>query len=250
VEGGFRNPNPDYRRADAWTRWSFLSRRVWQSIVSPRTFTAPRAVASRRGPVSSQGAVVTWVGHATVLVELDGVSVLTDPQWSDRASPLSWMGPRRLSPPGIPFEDLPPIDVVLISHDHYDHLDLPTVRRLAQAHGPLFLVPLGLKAWFEANGIARVEELDWWQSREHRGLRFVCTPTQHFAQRSLWDQNRRLWGSWAVVGRERRFYFSGDTGYFAGFKEIGERLGPFDLAAMAIGAYLPRRMMLPHHVSP
>ena len=107
-----------------------------------------------------------------------------------------------------------------------------------------------MKAWFEANGIARVEELDWWQSREHRGLRFVCTPTQHFAQRSLWDQNRRLWGSWAVVGRERRFYFSGDTGYFAGFKEIGERLGPFDLAAMAIGAYLPRRMMLPHHVSP
>ena len=250
IDGGFRNPSPDYRRADGWTRFSFLSRRVWQSIVSRRAFTAPRAEASRRGPVSAQDAVVTWVGHATVLVELDGVTVLTDPQWSDRASPLSWMGPRRLSPPGIPFDDLPRIDVVLISHDHYDHLDLPTVRRLAQVHAPLFLVPLGMKAWFEANGIARAEELDWWQSREYRGLRFVCTPTQHFAQRSLWDQNRRLWGSWAVVGRERRFYFSGDTGYFAGFKAIGERLGPFDLAAIAIGAYLPRPMMHPHHVSP
>jgi N-acyl-phosphatidylethanolamine-hydrolysing phospholipase D len=203
VVGGFRNTDPNFRRPSGWTRWSFLVRRAWASFTARRDFTAPRTdnegAAIRRGLV---GPSITWIGHATLLVQLDGLNLLTDPQWSARASPLSWAGPQRLSPPGISFEDLPGIDVVMISHDHYDHLDLPTVKRLAQTHNPLFLVPLGLKAWFEANGISRVEELDWWQERDYRGVKFVCLPAQHFSQRSLFDGNTRLWASWAVLGRD------------------------------------------------
>ena len=184
-------------------------------------------------------------------MHVDGVNLLTDPHWGDRASPLSWAGPRRLSRPGVPFESLPPIHAVVISHDHYDHLDVATVKRLAAAHDPLFLVPLGFGRWFAEQGIARVEELDWWQESLVRGVRVVCAPAQHWAQRSPFDLNRRLWASWAVVGPSgRRLYFSGDTGYFEGFREIGRRLGPFDVAALAIGAYLPRALMRPHHVDP
>ena len=195
-------------------------------------------------------ATLTWIGHATLLVQVDGLTILTDPQWSDRAGPTSWIGPRRLSPPGLPFESLPRVDVVVISHDHYDHLDLPTVRRLAATHDPLFLVPLGLKAWFQDNGMTHVEELDWWQEHEQRGVRFVCVPAQHFSQRSLWDASRRLWASWVIAGRERRLYFGGDTGYFDGFKEAGRRLGPFDVAALAIGAYSPAEIMKAVHTTP
>jgi L-ascorbate metabolism protein UlaG (beta-lactamase superfamily) len=145
---------------------------------------------------------------------------------------------------------LPRIDVVLISHDHYDHLDLGTVKRLAETHAPLFLAPLGLKAWFAEQGIDRVEELDWWEERRYGAVRFVCVPAQHFSQRTLWDGNRRLWSSWAVVSSERRLYFGGDTGYFTGFKEAGKRLGPFDVAAIAIGAYLPPEIMKGVHTTP
>ncbi|HXJ82020.1 MAG TPA: MBL fold metallo-hydrolase [Candidatus Methylomirabilis sp.] len=193
---------------------------------------------------------VTWVGHATLLVQIDGINVLTDPHWADRASPVSWAGPKRLTPPGLAFDDLPRIDVVVISHDHYDHLNLQTVTRLAAAHDPLFLVPLGLGGWFADNGLHRVEELDWWQTREYRGVRFVCVPAQHFGQRTPWDANRHLWSSWAVIGARQRFYFSGDTGYFAGFREAGERLGPFDLSAIAIGAYRPAAIMRFVHTTP
>ncbi len=193
---------------------------------------------------------MTWIGHSTLLLQLDGVNVLTDPHWGNRASPLAWAGPRRLGLPGVAFESLPHIDVVIISHDHYDHLDLGTVKRLAAAHDPLFLVPLGLKSWFADHGMTRVVELDWWETRGHGGLRFVCVPAQHFAQRTPWDRDRRLWASWAVVGQSRRFYFGGDSGYFDGFKQAGDRLGPFDLAAIAIGAYVPATIMRFTHTTP
>src|SRR6185503_9889819 len=173
--GGFRNLSPAFGRPSAWTRWSFIGRRAWQSLTAPRAFDAPRVAndgaALRTTPPP---AAITWIGHATLLVQVDGLSILTDPQWSDRAGPASFIGARRLSPPGLAFEQLPRIDVVVISHDHYDHLDLPTVKRLASTHDPLFLVPLGLAAWFRDNGMPHVEELDWWQEREHRGVRFVC----------------------------------------------------------------------------
>ena len=251
VEGGFRNTDPNFSRPSSWTRWSFVLRRLWESSISPRTFDAPRVAndgaALRAGLVNPS---ITWVGHSTLLVQVDGINVLTDPNWGVRASPLSWAGPRRLSPPGLAFEDLPRIDVVVISHDHYDHLNLGTVKRLAETHDPLFLVPLGLKAWFAENGMSRVEELDWWHEHEYRGVKFVCVPAQHFSQRTLWDRNTRLWASWAVLSRERRLYFAGDTGYFVGFKEAGQRLGPFDVAAIAIGAYLPPEIMKAVHTTP
>jgi N-acyl-phosphatidylethanolamine-hydrolysing phospholipase D len=251
AENGFRNPDPNFGRPSGWTRWNFVVRRLLTAAVAPRTFEAPRiandGAALRAGVVNPS---VTWIGHATVLLQLDGINILTDPNWSERASPFTWAGPRRLNPPGLAFEDLPRIDAVVISHDHYDHLDLDTVKRLAETHDPLFLVPLGMKAWFADNGMSRVEELDWWQEHEYRGLRFVCLPAQHFAQRTLWDGNRRLWASWAVQSRERRFYFSGDTGYFPGIIEAGKRLGPFDLAAIAIGAYVPPEIMKTVHLTP
>jgi N-acyl-phosphatidylethanolamine-hydrolysing phospholipase D len=251
VEGGFRNPDLAFFRPSGWTRWSFIVRRAVQSLTSPRTFDAPRVAndgaALRAAPLPS---AITWIGHATLLVQVDGLSILTDPQWSDRAGPTSWFGAKRLGSPGLAFEALPRIDVVVVSHDHYDHLDLPTVKRLAAAHDPLFVVPLGFKAWFADNGMTRVEELDWWQVREHRGVRFVCVPAQHFSQRSLWDGDRRLWASWAIVGREKRLYFGGDTGYFSGFKEAARRLGPFDVAALPIGAYLPPEIMKLVHLTP
>ncbi len=251
VAGGFKNPNPEFKRPDGWTRWSFLVSRVWSSIVSPRTFDTPRVandgVLLRAG---TENPSVTWIGHATLLLQVDGVNVLTDPTWDSRAGPLSWAGPRRLVPPGLAFDDLPRIDVVVISHDHYDHLNLSTVKRLAAAHDPLFLVPLGLAGWFADNGMHRVQELDWWQTRDHLGVRFVCVPAQHFSQRTPWDGSRRLWSSWAVLSRSQRFYFSGDTGYFDGFREAGERLGPFDLAAIAIGAYRPAAIMRFVHLTP
>jgi N-acyl-phosphatidylethanolamine-hydrolysing phospholipase D len=251
VAGGFRNTNPEFRRPDGWTRWGFFARRVWASLVSPRSFDAPRVAndgSALRRRVDNPS--VTWIGHSTLLLELDGTTLLTDPHWGNRASPLSWAGPRRLGAPGLAFESLPRIDVVLISHDHYDHLDLATVKRLASSHDPLFLVPLGLKAWFMDHGMTRVEELDWWETREHRGLRFVCAPAQHFSQRTPWDRDRRLWASWAILGQERRFYFGGDSGYFDGFKEAGDRLGPFDLSAIGIGAYVPATIMRFTHTTP
>ncbi len=248
---GFRNPNADFQRPSTWTRWSFIVRRLWATSMSPRTFVAPR-VANDGASCAPAVSIRALPGSATatLLVQINGVNILTDPQWSERASPVSWGGPRRLSPPGLAFEDLPRIDVVLISHDHYDHLDLNTVKRLAEARDPLFLVPLGLKAWFAENGMTRVEEMDWWQEREYRTVKFVCVPAQHFSQRTLSDANQRLWASWAVLSPERRLYFSGDTGYFAGFKEAGQRLGPFDIAAIAIGAYQPPEIMKAVHLTP
>jgi N-acyl-phosphatidylethanolamine-hydrolysing phospholipase D len=251
VAGGFRNTNPEFKRPDPWTRWAFLARRAWTGLFAPRHIDLAVAPGDGAGiRAGDAGPSITWVGHSTLLVRLPGVNLLTDPHWGPRASPLSWAGPRRLTPPGVAFERLPPIHLVLISHDHYDSLDLGTVQRLAREHDPLFLVPLGLKAWFAQNGITRVEELDWWETREHRGLRVVCVPAQHWSQRGFRDLDTRLWASWVVVGGNRRLFVGGDSGYFDGFRTIGERLGPFDLAAMPIGAYMPAAMMRWSHTTP
>jgi N-acyl-phosphatidylethanolamine-hydrolysing phospholipase D len=250
-ERGFANPDTAHPPASTWVRMRFFVTRMWSTTFSPRSIELPR-VANDGAALRANGTepTVTWVGHATLLVQLDGVNVLTDPQWSDRASPVGFAGPRRVTPPGLRFEDLPPIHLVLISHDHYDHLDVATVKRLAAEHRPRFLVPLGLKAWFADLGITDVEEMDWWQSRTERGLTLTCLPAQHFSGRTLWDRNRRLWSGWAIAGRQKRLFFAGDTAYAGFFTEIGQRLGPFDLAAVPIGAYLPAIIMKASHTTP
>ena len=252
LEHGFRNTNPAFRPPGVWDRVTFIVARTWDMTFHPRTVQFPRAEPAVT-PINTKQSkpTVTWIGHSTLLIQLDGVNLLTDPQWSDRASPVSFAGPKRVMPPGVPFEQLPSIDLVLISHDHYDHLDVATVQRLASRYHPLFLVPLGLRAWFVESGITQVEELDWWEGRTHKGLALTLVPAQHFSGRTLWDGNQRLWGGWSVVGREKRFFFVGDTGYYDGiFKEIGRRLGPFDLAAIPIGAYLPPIIMGMTHTTP
>ncbi len=245
---GFRNLDPGYDYTMLGRTLSLL-RRVVQG--EPDRGALPASVRNDGAALRANGTqpTVTWIGHATLLVQLDGVNILTDPIWSDHAGPLGF-GPRRLVQPGIRFEELPPIHAVVISHDHYDHLDLRTIQQLARTHTPTFFVPLGLREWFADRGVHAVVELDWWQSHVYRGLTFVAAPAQHGSGRGLADQNLRLWTSWAVFGRERRFFFAGDTGYSPGLAEIGRRLGPFDVAAIPIGGYSAFSARHPNHVSP
>jgi L-ascorbate metabolism protein UlaG (beta-lactamase superfamily) len=249
---GFVNENPNFERPGFWTVQAFRARRVWSALVGRRAPVDFPLVANdgRALRDNREAATVTWIGHATMLVQLDGVNVLTDPQFSERASPVTFAGPRRLNPPGLAFEDLPPIHAVVISHDHYDHLDRPTVRRLAATHRPRFIVPLRMAAWFREAGIEDVEELDWWDSRRVGPVTLTATPVQHWSARTPWDMNRRLWAGWVIAGRDRRLFFAGDTGYYDGFKRIGERLGPFDLALIAIAAYEPPSLMAHTHTTP
>ena len=248
---GFANLNPDFRRPGVWTRTAFILRRLRTLVVSPDAVDFPHVENDGGALRANRGApTITWVGHSTLLIQLDGVNVLTDPHWSERASPVSFAGPRRLNPPGLAFPELPPIHAVVISHSHYDHLDAATVKRLAETHRPRFLVPLGLKVWFAELGIEPAEELDWWQSREVGPVTVTCLPVQHWSSRTFWDEDRTLWASWAIVGGNTRVFFAGDSGYYDGFKEVGARLGPFDLAAIAIGAYEPPQMMRMTHTTP
>ncbi|KAG9280138.1 N-acyl-phosphatidylethanolamine-hydrolyzing phospholipase D [Astyanax mexicanus] len=198
---------------------------------------------------------VTWLGHATVLLEMDGLVVLTDPIFSQRASPVPFLGPKRYRGPACTVAQLPRVDAVLISHTHYDHLDVDSVTALNSRFGAelRWFVPLGLLDWMRKNGCENVIELDWWEENcvpGHDDITFVCTPAQHWCKRTPTDDNRALWGSWSVLGPSHRFFFAGDTGYCPVFQEIGKRFGPFDLAAIPIGAYLPRGIMKSQHVDP
>jgi L-ascorbate metabolism protein UlaG (beta-lactamase superfamily) len=189
---------------------------------------------------ADSGLRVTWLGHSTALVEIDGRRVLTDPVWSERISPVPIVGPRRFHAAPVSIRQLPPLDAVLVSHDHYDHLDLPTVRELARLDVP-FVTSLGVGARLEPLGIAseRIFELDWWESATlpKSGLRFTATPSRHFSGRSPFDRNRTLWSSWVIAGDRHRVFFSGDTGLTDELSVIGERQGPFDLVMLEIGAF-------------
>lgn len=201
--------------------------------------------------------VVTWLGHVSILLQVDGLNILMDPTLADFAGPRGRMGaPRRVPPPLAP-EELPPIDVVLISHNHYDHLcDATIARLLASGQRPQFIVPLGLKAWFVGRNIASVTELDWWSSQQiSPSLSVTLTPAQHWSRRTPWDTNASLWCGFMLQwsqpnGTPWRFLFPGDTGYSADFKTIRQRLGAVDFLALPIGAYLPRDFMKSMHVNP
>jgi L-ascorbate metabolism protein UlaG (beta-lactamase superfamily) len=203
---------------------------------------APLPVVARRradydAPPAS-GLRVTWLGHSTLLLEIDGRRVLIDPVWGERASPFTFMGPKRFFAPPLPLAELPPVDVVVISHDHYDHLDVPTVKALA-ARGARFAVPLGVGAHLRAWGVAeqRITELDWWDTTSVGDLRLTATPARHFSGRGIGDQGRTLWAGWAFTGPRHRVFYSGDTALHDDLAAIGARLGPFDLTMIETGAY-------------
>ena len=266
---GFQNNYLDFtpKGLAALLTWQFDSFR--NGLPKPAATPTPRVAAdlvlvhANASAGAAMTPALTWVGHATMLAQLGGLNVITDPVFSERVSPLSFIGPKRHVPPGLTLAQLPHIDVVLISHNHYDHLDDASVRALAtQAGGsPLFVVPLGLKVWMAERGIGRVVELDWWQSypvaSKMGTVDVVLTPVQHWSGRGLNDRLATLWGGYAVFAPDQHLFFSGDTGYSKDFSDIREHFAPrqragggFDIALIAVGAYEPRWFMSSQHVNP
>jgi L-ascorbate metabolism protein UlaG (beta-lactamase superfamily) len=195
---------------------------------------------------------VTFVNHSTFLIQVDGVNILTDPVWSTRTSPFSWAGPKRMRLPGIKLEQLPKIHIVLLSHNHYDHLDIMTMRTIFGAHHPKIVVPLGVKRFLEENWIGGSVEMDWWQEDSLvSDVRIQSVPAQHFSGRGMLDRDKTLWCGYVLKTTKGNIYFAGDTGYNEStFKEIGDKAGPFKLSLLPIGAYQPRWFMSPIHTSP
>jgi L-ascorbate metabolism protein UlaG (beta-lactamase superfamily) len=245
----FYNPGERLRGTGSVLKW-MMNRKPgpWPKWIDEPTGAPPPE------RVIGEGIRATFVGHSSLLIQTGGVNILCDPVWSMRASPFSWIGPRRHRAPGIRFEDLPPIDVVLQSHDHYDHLDIPTQRRSASQWQPKFVVPLGLRSRFKKHNISAVEkisELDWWQSVAiSEKLKITCVPARHFSGRGLRDRNKTLWCGYVIEGPGGVIYFAGDTGYGSHFGEIRRRFPQIRLAFLPIGAYLPEWFMGPVHVSP
>lgn len=248
---GFRNIEPSHRQPGDVKRWRKMRRE--QGLPFPPDEGYPGFIARwwQYAEITGHRDAVWWLGHATLLLRLDGRYLLTDPIFSHRASPLRFWGPQRRTPLALAPNDLPPLDAVLISHNHYDHLDYASVRLLSRRYPDLpFLVPVGLGRWFRRCGIRNVVERDWWQSEVINGITLTAVPARHWSMRTLWDRNRSLWCGWVAQSATRRFWFSGDTGYSERLLEIPQRLGPLDGAAIPIGAWQPRWFMSEHHMGP
>lgn len=255
---GFRDPDVETGRATLRDIWEWKREARREGKPHPPGSPTPR-VPPDLVRIAGAETSATFIGHSTVLLRIGGLTVMTDPVFSERASPFSFLGPKRFVPPGIALDELPTIDVVLISHGHYDHLDRASVRHINRRFGgrTLFVVPLGVGALLRRWGISNVVELDWWESHSYRGLDMTLTPARHWSARSFNDRNRMLWGAFAIFAEGFSCYFAGDSGYGAHFGETRQRLKPrerngvlFDLALMPIGAYEPRRIMKNHHMNP
>ena len=242
-DGAFRNPEPTDLglrggTANMLKRWLFGK----EQRVPPGPLPIVTLTRTDFDKAPASGLRATWLGHSTVLVEIDGARLLFDPVWARRASPSSLVGPKRFHPPPLPIEELPPLDAIVASHDHYDHLDRGVIRALARSSAQArvrFVVPLGVGAHLEKWGVApdRITELDWSESTTVGALKVTATPARHFSGRGLTDRNHTLWASFSVAGPRHRIFHSGDTGPFAGFETIGSEHGPFDLTLVKIGAY-------------
>jgi L-ascorbate metabolism protein UlaG (beta-lactamase superfamily) len=249
---GFRNLYPHPSKGSFWKwQWDRLRHGV------PADPAGGYGFPSRQPDIeflksNRSEATLTWLGHATFLLQLGGANILTDPHLTERASPLSIAGPKRHMAPPLDFDELPHIDIVVVSHSHYDHLDRPTLQRLAKQPGgpPRYFVGLGLKQWADDEGIPNVSELDWGDSLEAKGLKLHYVPVQHWSQRSLWDRNRTLWGAWVIEHDGRKYFFGGDFGYSQDLADAAARFDGFDLAMIPVGSYEPRWFMKPHHVNP
>src|SRR5712692_3698280 len=228
---------------------------VWnvpRLLLTPRTRWPSRIpVEPRRPPaIGPDEVVLTFVRHASFLIQVAATTLLIDPVYAERASPVAFAGPRRVRAPGVRFDDLPTIAVVLLSHNHYDHCDLATLRALEGRFHPLVVTPIGNGRLLRSAGIGHVEEIDWWQSASAAPLPITLTPAQHFSSRRMVDRNRALWGGFLIEAGGRRILFAGDSGYGPHFREIAARLGPIDLALLPIGAYEPRWFMKDIHMNP
>jgi len=240
----FRNLVPRRNGLRSLLRWMLTRRHgVWHHHSDAQPGPRP--------PRSSEALRVTFINHSTFLLQLSGLNILTDPIWSERASPVTWAGPARFRPPGIRFEDLPPIDLVLLSHDHYDHLDLPTLQRLHEQHVPTIYAGLNTAPLLARHGIGNVVELDWWQeTTARRDLWITAVPAQHFSARTPFDRDKRLWCGFIVQSEDTCIYFAGDSGIGPHIPQIAERFPRIDLAILPIGAYLPEWFMSEMHMSP
>ena len=252
-DGSFRNPWPD-SEPRGWRdvlRWRRQRRGQVLAADPPRgSFPTTRPeISFPRARTTDYSA--TWVGHSTVLLQFGGLNIITDPVFSQRAFPVQWAGPRRIMDPAIGIHALPPLDIVLLSHTHYDHLDKPAVRQLARAHpNATWVMPLGVGAYVRGWGVREIVELDWWQQWTVDTLRVTATPARHFSARRLGDRNRTLWCGFAFEYQGKRALFAGDTAYHDQFGQVGERCGPFDFVMIPIGAYDPRWFMHVVHVAP
>ncbi|MEM8497477.1 MAG: MBL fold metallo-hydrolase [Pseudomonadota bacterium] len=248
IDGQFRNSTPMNKGIIELSRlgWGMLTESErwpdWLSIQQSR-------IQEHR---VAEGPVVTFINHATFLIQVNGLNILTDPIWSKRASPFSWAGPKRVHAPAVELTDLPPIDVILISHNHYDHLDSDTLQTIARRDSgpPLILAGLGNAAYFDRLGLPNAIDLDWEQSHTVANVEFVFSETRHRSGRGLTDQMKTLWGAFVIKAPQSTLYFAGDTGYDAHFKATGDKHGPVNLALLPIGAYEPRWFMKDVHVNP
>ncbi|HSH45186.1 MAG TPA: MBL fold metallo-hydrolase [Longimicrobiales bacterium] len=261
-DGRFRNPWPGLPPEPGsldFLRW-MRERMREPRAPDPAPDRVPEGtpdVARPRLSVSSGEVRAIWIGHATFLVQLPGLNLLTDPVFSRRASPVQWTGPARFRPPGLALDELPPVDMVLLSHDHYDHLDDGSVRRLHERFDDAiaWFTPLGYRQWFGRRGVRRVVELDWWDEAHHQApagvdVQVRALPARHWTRRRMLDARRRLWSGWRVEAGGRRLYFAGDSGYCPAFTEIRAREEPFDLSLLPVGAYDPRWFMRASHMNP
>jgi len=251
-DGEFANmpPHPPLESGDAWGYFI-------EQFLGEQTRVPPSAIPISAIPLESiqaeplTGLRAIWLGHSSVYIELDGFRLLVDPVFSNYVSPFYGIGPKRTHPPPIALADLPRIDVVMISHDHYDHLDMRTIQHLS-SKGTQFLVPLGVGAHLDEWEIpdSQITELDWWESTEIAGVTIVCTPAQHYSSRGIFDYKETLWSSWSIIGPKHRVFYSGDTGFANHFQSIGSQLGPFDLSIMKIGQYGPGASWIYSHMNP